>query len=71
MTDPVPATSSIEAAMASLLADYGDFLDDAQQQDVRRRVDGLNHAADAMRRIPLANGEAPAWPVPRLGRGDR
>ena len=71
VNNPDPADPAIDATMARLLGEYGEFLDDAQQHDVRRRMEGLHRAIDTMRRVPLANGEAPTWPVPWVGRGGR
>ena len=60
-----------DAAMARLDLDEGASLAGDERADVRRRVERLLRAAGALRRAPLANGEAPAWqfvPPPAVGR---
>ena len=51
-----------EARMSYVLARFGVHLDEAARKSVRAEIDGLVGRAEALRKIPLDNGDGP-FPV--------
>ena len=51
-----------EARMSYVLARFGGHLDEAARKSVRAEIDGLVGRAEALRKLPLDNGDGP-FPV--------
>jgi hypothetical protein len=58
---PKPKTEA-DARMELVLARYGNQLDEAARKSVRAEIDGHVRRAEALRKIPLDNGDGP-FPV--------
>ena len=54
--------SETDLRMELILARYGDRLDDDARRSVRRELDSIVKRAEALRKIPLENGDQP-FPV--------
>ena len=56
------ALKEAEARMSYVLARFGGHLDEAARKSVRAEIDGLVGRAEALRKVPLDNGDGP-FPV--------
>ena len=54
--------SEADARMELILARFGTQLDEAARKTVRSQIDGIVRNAEALRKIPLENGDGP-FPV--------
>jgi hypothetical protein len=60
MSEPGPDASEVELRLALLRFRYGDRLDPAQLDDLRRTVQGIVEQVRALRAVPLANADEPS-----------
>jgi hypothetical protein len=59
MSEPGHGEREVELRLSLLRLRYGDRLDDAQLEDLRRTVQSIVDQVQALRAVPLANADGP------------